>query len=271
MITQPATRFHRPCPARFLVVCLFLFAGLIPLSALAAAESNGGASGSATENSGPYQIVVFGDSMADGVWTGVYRQLRGNDRFEVSRHTRVASGLSRPDFYDWPESLRDYIAGNQVDIAIISLGLNDTQPIFHDGRWDHAFGTEEWDALYIERVADFMRIFDEAGIPAFWVGLPTVRSGAYAEKVAHINAIYDAQAEQHDVVYVSTRQVTAGEDGDYSAYLRDEDGRTRRVRADDGIHFTTPGYDMLASHLLETMRRELAIMEQDSAHALEQE
>ncbi|NBC34318.1 MAG: DUF459 domain-containing protein [Alphaproteobacteria bacterium] len=270
MTTQPAARTRVPGAARFLMFCLAFLVAWAPLRVPAAAERDGGAT-TPVERTGPYHVVVFGDSMADGIWAGVYRALRGNDRFEVSRHTRVASGLSRPDFYDWPESVRDYLAENPVDIAIISLGLNDTQPIFHDGRWDHAFGSESWDALYVERVAAFMQIFDAAGIPTFWVGLPTVRSGDYGEKVAHINAIYDAQADLHDVVYVHTRQVTAGEDGGYSAYLPDEDGRNRRVRADDGIHFTTRGYVMLAAHLLDTMRRELAMMEQDSAHALGQE
>lgn len=264
---DPAAPTRRP--GRALVVALtFLLASLLGPDVGAASPDVEAPEADANEPE-TYHIVVFGDSMADGVWTGVYRDLRGNDRVDVSRHTRVASGLSRPDFYDWPASVVAYLADNTVDIAVISLGLNDAQPIYHEGRWDHGFATETWDALYIERVAHFMTLFDEAGIPTFWVGLPTVRSGSFDARVAHINDIYSTQAGEHGVVYVPTRDVTAGEDGGYSAYLRDEDGRNRRVRANDGIHFTTPGYDLLASHILDVMRRELTVMQRASAQALD--
>ena len=83
-----------------------------------------------------------------------------------------------------------------------------------------------------------------------------------------MNALYEARALEHDVIYITTRDVTAGDDGGYSAFLTDAEGRNRRVRTNDGIHFTTRGYDLLAGYLLDVMRRELAVLEQDSAHAL---
>ncbi len=215
----------------------------------------------APEDSGPFTVVVFGDSLADGIWAGVYRALRRDDRFEVQRHTRVSSGLSRPDYFDWQAALDEYLIEEEIDAAIISIGLNDAQPIFHEGRWDHDFGTEPWTEIYRGRVATFMARLAEAGVPAFWVGLPTVRSESYARRVAHLNDIYSAAAAEHGIVFVPTRAITADEQGGYSAYLADEDGRSRLMRANDGVHFTTRGYELLGQQLVAAMRERLPVFQ----------
>ena len=217
------------------------------------------------DEDGRFQVVVFGDSLADGIWTGVYRSLRRDDRFEVLRHTRVSSGLSRPDYYDWPAALDEYLGRYDVDAAIISVGLNDAQPVFHDGRWEHGFGSDPWNEIYRDRVADFMERLTAAGVPTFWIGLPTVRSSSFGAKIDHINDIYREMAASHGVVFVPTREVTAGEDGEYAAYLADDTGRSRLMRANDGVHFTTRGYELLAGQLLASMDQRLPIFAEAAA------
>lgn len=212
-----------------------------------------------------FQVVVFGDSLADGLWTGVYRSLRRDDRFEVVRHTRVSSGLSRPDYFNWQDELDTYLARNDVDAAVISVGLNDAQPVFHDGRWEHGFGSDPWNEIYRERVGAFMQRLTEAGVHTFWIGLPTVRSSSFDERIHHINQIYREMAGAHGVIFVPTRALTADEDGEYAAYLADDSGRSRLMRANDGVHFTTRGYEMLAEQLLAAMGRNLDIFAEADA------
>ena len=212
---------------------------------------------------GPIRIVVLGDSLADGVWAGVYRALRRESDVTVDRHTRVASGLSRPDFYDWGGELSEFLASEDVDIAIVSIGLNDGQPVFHDGRWDHDFATPEWDEIYSDRVLQFMHQLVDAGVPTFWVGLPTVRSAQFDTRVRHMNAIYRAAAVEAGVHFVETRPLTADETGAYAAYLVDAEGRQRLMRANDGIHFTSRGYEMLGHALVDAMAASLGVFTDD--------
>ena len=212
---------------------------------------------------GPIRIVVLGDSLADGLWAGVYRALRRESDVTVDRHTRVASGLSRPDFYDWDDELTDFLAAEDVDIAIVSIGLNDGQPIFYDGRWDHDFATPEWDEIYSERVLQFMRQLADADVPTFWVGLPTVRSAQFDVRVRHMNAIYRAAAAEAGVHFVETRPLTADDTGAYAAYLVDTEGRQRLMRANDGIHFTSRGYEMLGHALVDAMAASLGVFTDD--------
>ena len=151
---------------------------------------------------GPIHILVIGDSLADGLWAGVYRRTRVFDDVSVERHTRVSSGLSRPDYYDWNSEIDEVIADEDMDIAIVSIGLNDGQPVFYEGRWDHDFGTPEWDRIYRERVLAFMTELTDAGIPTFWLGLPTVRSAEFDQRVQHMNEIYREAAAETGVTFV---------------------------------------------------------------------
>jgi hypothetical protein len=66
-------------------------------------------------------------------------------------------------------------------------------------------------------------------------------------------------AGEHGVVFVPTHEVTADESGQYAAYLADETGRSRLMRANDGVHFTSRGYELLAGQLLSAMDDRLSI------------
>ncbi len=234
-------------------------APVVPEAASAAPEA-------APAEDRPFRVAVFGDSLADGMWGAVYRALRRDDRFEVLRRTRNASGLARPDFYDWFAALDRHIAEDSIDAAIVVFGLNDTQPVFFEGRWDHAFATPRWDEIYGIRVADFMTRLRQAGIPTFWLGLPVVRRDSHAGQVRHLNQLYESLAGEHGVVFVPTWTLSTDDDGRFSTYLPDDRGRSRQMRANDGVHFTMAGYEMLTAHLLRTMGHHLTIFQTDVAH-----
>ena len=205
----------------------------------------------------PIRIGVFGDSLADGIWAGLYRTLHGNNRFEVARHTEVSSGLARPDFFDWEVELDEVLASETIDIAVVCLGLNDNQPVYFEGRRQFEFGSEPWNEVYRARVDSVLRRLRDAGIPTFWVGLPTVRDQRFAEQMAHLNTIFESQALVADATFVPTLALTGDADGTYSAYLADSDGRSRLMRANDGVHFTGRGYELIAKALLAAMHEEL--------------
>ncbi len=219
---------------------------------------DGGAPVAIGEPDARIRVAVMGDSLADGIWAGLYRELQGDDRFEVLRRTEVSSGLSRPDFYDWEARVREIIAGGEIDVAVVCFGLNDPQPVYFEGKRQFSFGSPEWNAVYEDRVAEFQRVLRDAGIPTFWVGLPTVRSSSMADDMAHLNTIYEAQSIVGGATFVPTLELTTGPDGGYSAYLVDESGRNRLMRANDGVHFTARGYSMLARELLRTMADKLS-------------
>lgn len=203
------------------------------------------------------RIGVFGDSLADGIWAGLYRTLQRYDRIEVLRHTEVSSGLARADFFDWDAELADILADEPLDIAVVCIGLNDNQPVYFEGRRQFAFASEEWNAVYRKRISDFIVRLQIMGVPTFWVGLPTVRDSHFAEQMSHLNMLYESEAGLAGITFIPTLALTGDADGAYSAYLPDEDGRNRLMRANDGVHFTSRGYAMIAEALIAVMSAEL--------------
>lgn len=207
-----------------------------------------------TEDEQPLiRIGVFGDSLADGIWAGLYRTLQRNERFEVARHTEVSSGLARPDFFDWHAELDTVLVNETITVAVLCFGLNDNQPVYYEGRRQFSFASEEWNTVYRQRVADVLQRLNAEQIPVFWVGLPTVRDSGFAEQMGHLNGIYESEALVADATFVPTKELTGDADGAYSAYLEDDEGRNRLMRANDGVHFTGRGYEMLAKALLAAM------------------
>lgn len=199
-----------------------------------------------------YNVVVFGDSLGDGLWAGLYHALRKDKRFNVIRKSRVATGFVRKDYYDWSEGAREAAAETRIDIAVVIIGTNDRQTIVEDGA-RHALFDPKWREVYRARVDDFTTTLKASGARIYWVGLPVMRSAVFERDMESFTRIFEERAEANGVVFVPTHDLAADKDGNYSAYGPDVSGRKRLLRAEDGIHFTMEGYELLARSVGETI------------------
>ena len=157
-----------------------------------------------------------------------------------------SSGLTRPDFLDWPVRLREIRDVQDPDVIVLFFGGNDAQAIQIDGMW-HEFGSDIWLTEYRARVGDLMAELDEDGRDVYWMGMPIVRSDDFRQKVEVLNEIYRSEAERFDsVTFVDSWSVFTGTDGGFSEYLPDAEGDLVDMRLNDGIHLTTAGGIRLA-------------------------
>src|SRR5579884_3705473 len=117
-----------------------------------------------------------------------------------------------------------------------------------NGRVDPAL-REEYRQLYDRRVREIIRAFRDAGIEVIWVGHPVVRDNVYTEDMDFLNHIFAAAAAEEGARFVTTWDLFTTLDGGYTAYGKGVDGMTQRLRADDGVHFTAAGYDLVASRV----------------------
>mgnify|MGYP006273242275 FL=1 len=211
----------------------------------------------------PVTIAVFGDSLADGLWTGLYRAFRNDPRVaEIEQLSEVSTGLSNWRYVHVGEATREQLQTRDVAVAVVMFGANDIQGLVHQGRV-HPFRTEGWERVYRARVREVVRVLQDHGARVYWVGLPRMRSDRYDANTVFLNRLYRAEAEALGAVFIPTRAVTSGPDGEYSAYLPDASGRARLMRADDGVHFTLRGYQRLAAPVA-------AVMEADLDEAMQQ-
>lgn len=199
-----------------------------------------------------YNVVVMGDSLGDGTWAGLYHVLRQDKRFTVIKKSRVATGFSRADYYDWNEAVRDIAAETRIDIAVVVMGTNDRQPIVEKGQ-RHALFEPGWREIYERRVDAFTATLQATGARIYWLELPVMRSPRFGGDMAQFNEIFEERARINGVSFVRTDGLATDETGGYTAYGADRFGRTRLLRAEDGIHFTMPGYELLGERVAQAM------------------
>lgn len=207
---------------------------------------------------GPLRIGVFGDSMADGLYAGLYRDLRDQPKVTVTKFSEVSTGLSRYDYVDIQAKTQRQIDETPVDVAVILFGTNDAQGISLDGVV-HDFGTEGWKAAYARRVDDLVAMLRGRDVAVYWVGLPRMKSGRFDGRMALINAVVEARMKALGVPYLETTGLTSNEAGGYEAYLPNKDGRRVLMRANDGIHMSMAGYLRMSGSVAERLKRDAGL------------
>ena len=234
---------------RFLAFFLFLtaLAGAAPLHLVEAREPGGGRRALAPllDAKKPLRIGVVGDSLATDLANGLRKVLTGKSGHTVVKFTRPATSLMRDDVYDWGDALDGFLGKVKLDVVAVIIGGNDRQSIWKDGdRLDHH--SPAWRAEYELRLARFMNALKKSGASVYWVGLPVVRSDEMSRDYRRINEIQRAQARRHGFTYVSLWEAFADAKGGYTSFGPSVDGVKKRLRKNDGMHFTIEGELRLA-------------------------
>ena len=205
------------------------------------------------------EIGVFGDSFGEGVWAGLYNQLRSDRGFEVHQLAERSTGFTRYRSLNILDDVRTKFDRQPVDVAILSFGANDTQGIYHDGH-GYTFMSDGWQRIVTERVTAVVQLLRQRGAAVYWVGLPRMRDPAFDADIQAMNRFYAARMAALGVPYTDTLPLTVDAQGHYAPYLPVEPGRRERrmARANDGVHMTIPGYIHLTRGLTDRIRGSVA-------------
>jgi uncharacterized protein len=212
-----------------------------------------------TQDAGPTQprtVLILGDSLAaTGFGALLEDKLDAHPDVTCYRKAKSASGLARPDFYDWFDQGARQVEFRKPDLVVVVMGGNDGQdlpPWKGSSRvhWD----SDGWPSAYRGRVDDFLGIVtkpvdDETGANArvLWLGLPMMGMRSLEKKLVLIRQIQqDAVASLGDGgVYLDTTPFLVDDQGQLLSTAPVK-GKSRELRADDGIHFTMSGSEYLA-------------------------
>lgn len=213
-----------------------------------------------------YQLFVFGDSLAAGLFSGMSRMAEGDLRIAIDGRFKDDSGFARPEFYDWAAALPKIHERREIDIAVILLGSNDGQDI-RSISGPIQFSTPEWASTYAQRVDDIIRLLKDRGIAIYWVELPPMGPGPLEAEASYVATVQRDRALREKIKYVETRKVFSDVNGRYTDQGADPTGRVTRLRSRDGIHFLKSGNNKLAMLVLDAIRRDIATADGKVARA----
>ncbi len=213
----------------------------------------------------PLRIYVGGDSVVRDAGESLLRMAAEDPRLTTALHYEIATGLARPDFYDWPSALAGDAAALKPEVALIMFGGNDAQGIVGpDGQVFPHVDTAGWRAEYGRRVGAVMDTLQAPDRLVLWIGQPPMRDGGFDRRVEVINEVVATQAADRPwVSFIDTTLILGGPDGGYVDRLPgiDED-----LRQGDGIHLSRAGADLLARRLLARIDDEIAAVTPRSVH-----
>jgi uncharacterized protein len=213
----------------------------------------------------PARLLVMGDS--DAGTFGPYLESLMDDTGVVDSEVdyEVSSGLSRPDFFDWPAHATGKLEEIDPDIVVVTFGGNDAQGMATlDGEFptewaDPVGGRDTWYPEYRRRAAEFADLLAGDDRTIIWVGIPNDNNPAVTKRLeVQDQAVRAALAERPDVIFVDTWRRFSGRDGNWAEYVIDpRDGRGKDVRADDGFHLNESGAEILALDIANVIRSDL--------------
>ncbi|MCY3786292.1 MAG: DUF459 domain-containing protein [bacterium] len=188
----------------------------------------------------PLRMYVGGDSISRDLGEGLARATPAA-LVRIELDPRPATGLSRPDFFDWSQHLAGVLTESLPDVIVVLFGANDFQNVEHEGEILDRY-SEEWLDLYRRRVGRIMTLLGQPDTQTVWVGQPPVRESRLSGGLARMNEVYEAAAAEHpQVAYVDTWALFSDADGGYTDEI---DGV--RLRRGDGVHLTVAGGNRLA-------------------------
>jgi hypothetical protein len=204
-------------------------------------------------------IWIAGDSLVIVPGESLLRAVAGNRAVAAdSVDGRIASGLERPDVFNWFTHIREVMEKDKPRAVVLMFGGNDDHGFMTgipEGREVGTFGSPSWRAEYRRRVASVMDTVTRNGAYLVWIGLPISRDADQTLRFDVINSILQTEAAKRKrrVSYLDTYFFFAGENGGFAQYIEDATGKLVKMRADDGVHFERPAGDLIAAKVLERL------------------
>ncbi len=204
----------------------------------------------------PLRVLVIGDSLGIDLGDTLVNDLGNTGVVQATLDGQVGTGLTRPDYYNWPAELAADLPKYDPQVVVIMVGANDPQDL--PGPPDVPYGSAQWNAVYAQRVASFMSAAASGGAKVVWVGMPPMQNPQLSAKMQALDTIYQAQAAATGATYISSWTVLGTPQGQYTAYLV-SGGQEVNVREPDGTHIAPGGAEILSQAVIGTLRDQLHI------------
>jgi uncharacterized protein len=202
----------------------------------------------------PLRVLIVGDSIGLDLGQQLQPDLAQSGVVNAALDARESTGLTRPDYFNWPAELTSDLKTVDPQVVVIMMGANDAQDFL--GPPDVPYTSPEWNTLYSQRVAQFMQIAESGGALVVWAGMPPMQDPGLNAQMTDLNSIveHDAAAAHPPVEYLSTDHSLGTAQGGYTAFVTNAAGQVINVRTPDGTHLTPDGGQVVAQQVINELQ-----------------
>ncbi len=204
----------------------------------------------------PFTLLEIGDSIGEDLGIGMTDVYSSDPLIKYWADAVGDTGLSRPDYYNWPTHLQSELNQYHPEAVVVLLGANDAQSMTDAGSQQAVaeYGSSAWYTNYAQRVGALMSEATASGARVLWVGVPIMQDPGFAGEMAKLNTIFQQQAATHKgVTYFSSWHVFANAAGQYVSQMPGPGGQQLLLRDSDGIHLATAGCERIAEAIVPAM------------------
>lgn len=194
------------------------------------------------------RILILGDFVGNATVDGLNQINSDNVHITVLNGTNMSSGLTRDDVYNWPVNIKKLVSKEKPDVIVMVIGANDAQPLKVNGK-TYTPEQTEWNNIYRQRINNVISALKETGKPWIWMGLPAFKDEQLNLSIVSFNTLYKQATETAGGRFVDVWEGFVDENGKFALSGYDVNGQTVRLRANDGINFTSAGKKKLAFYL----------------------
>ena len=198
----------------------------------------------------PLRVLIVGDSLGLDLGGPLQSDLAGTGIVNAALDARESTGLTRPDYFNWPAELTSDMKVAQPQVVVVMIGANDPQDFL--GPPDVPYTSPQWNTLYAQRVTEFMQIAGSGGAAVVWVGMPPMQNAGLNAQMSDVNAVVQHQAAlaHPAVTFLSTDHTLGTAQGGYTPFITNGAGQVVNVRAPDGTHLTSGGGQVVAQQVI---------------------
>ncbi len=194
-----------------------------------------------------YRIMLMGDSMMQSLAPQTYNSFINRKGLHFICSARFSTGLSDPNYFDWPKSMLRTMEQKRPNLVVIFIGANDGVPIAEGKKVLYPGTSAAWKTAYAEKIKQVMDIAGQFGCQVIWIGLPPM-----GPRYRSMQFVIDTQREycrENGITFLDTNPFMGNSEGKFIAYTTNASGKTVRIRMKDQCHLTDEGNHLLLEHL----------------------
>ncbi len=209
--------------------------------------------GGSGEAAYPIRILLTGDSLMAGLGPHMQKEMAGYRNITLIPIGKGSTGLSRPDFYNWPQALKENLRKHRPHIVVMWVGTNDVATSIYN-----VAGTEEpcsppWIQAYAYKIYEIVKICQAHHARIIFMSPPVMDRPKWDAKLARITGLMNSICHHYRLGFINTRPIFSDKKGQYTHSKRLPDGTTAAIRTNDHIHITPDGYKLVMDKLLPYM------------------